>query len=97
MSDADRLLSIEKDFLSMLYGSSPFLSLSLYPFFDCIDTSTLLHLSVPGKVFGDRNSAFTEFGGFAVFHRSQGTEAYNYLRYKEKTEKFSTEFIESYY
>ena len=39
MSDADRLLSIENDFLSMLYGSSPFLSLSLYPFFDCIETS----------------------------------------------------------
>lgn len=39
MSDADRLLSIENDFLSMLYGSSQFLSLSMYPFFDCIDTS----------------------------------------------------------
>lgn len=39
MSDADLLLSIENDFLSMLYGSSSFLSLSLYPFFDCIDTS----------------------------------------------------------
>ena len=33
MSDADLLLSIENDFLSMLYGSSSFLSLS------CIDTS----------------------------------------------------------
>ena len=41
MSDADLLLSIEKDFLSMLYGSSLLLFLSMYPFFDCIDTSII--------------------------------------------------------
>lgn len=64
---------------------------------DCVDTSTLLHLSVPGKIFGDKDNAFTEFGGFAVFHRTQGTETYNYLRYKEKTEKLSTEYLEAYY
>ena len=71
MSDADRLLSIEKDFLSMLYGSSPFLSLSLYPFFDCIETSIVdwaFTLPVTAKEpFPVFLSMFTSLGIITVY------------------------------
>ena len=71
MSDADRLLSIENDFLSMLYGSSQFLSLSMYPFFDCIDTSIVdwtLTLPVTAKEpFPVFLSMFTLLGIITVY------------------------------